>query len=84
MDGSDLRVTHYCGAKNQPRMKAVSYDSTAGILRFDFVDVTNVAKPGAYYTSEIQVTFLDENHAEIRFNGRDQGVERPSTVTLAG
>ncbi|HSR51337.1 MAG TPA: hypothetical protein VLV83_10950, partial [Acidobacteriota bacterium] len=23
LDGNDLRLTHYCGAKNQPRMKAV-------------------------------------------------------------
>jgi hypothetical protein len=82
MDGSDLRVTHYCGARNQPRMKAASYDSEKGLLRFDFVDVTNLSAPDAYYTREIQFRFLDADNVEVRFSGLEKGEEKPATVRL--
>jgi hypothetical protein len=44
-DGSDLRMTHYCAANNQPRLKARRVDDAKGVIEFGFVDVTN-ATPG--------------------------------------
>lgn len=82
LDGSDLRVTHYCGAKNQPRMKAYAYDPEKGVVSFDFVDVTNVAKPDDYHTREVRITFFNENHAEVYFNGLDNGEPVPVTIDL--
>ena len=83
MDGDDLLVTHYCGANNQPRMKAVDYDPERGALKFDFVDVTNVADPEAYYTREIEIVFQDENHVEVRFNGLEAGEAFPVAQSLS-
>jgi hypothetical protein len=45
MDGNDLRMTHYCSAQNQPRMKASSVSRNARVVSFEFVDVTNLARP---------------------------------------
>src|SRR5215470_13374956 len=45
LDAGNLRMTHYCGAGNQPRLKAGSIDAAQKIIRFDFVDITNLATP---------------------------------------
>lgn len=82
MDGEDLMVTHYCGANNQPRMKAVDYDPESGRLKFDFVDVTNVADPEEYYTREVEILFGDADHLEVRFNGLEAGEEFPVAIPL--
>jgi hypothetical protein len=41
MDGSELVLTHYCAAANQPRMKLVA-GGKEGDLEFDFVGGTNI------------------------------------------
>ena len=83
MDGNELRLTHYCGAGNQPRLRANSYDPKKGVLEFlDFVDITNLSAPDAYYTREITVVFKDEGHVEITFTGLDHGEEVPAVYSL--
>ncbi len=42
-DGADLRMTHYCGARNQPRLKASKIDLASGAIDFAFVDATNLS-----------------------------------------
>src|SRR5881227_3335701 len=42
LDGADLRMTHFCGAQNQPRLKAGRVDLAHGAVDFGFVDVTNL------------------------------------------
>jgi hypothetical protein len=82
MDGDDLRVTHYCGVKNQPRMRAVAYEPAKGVLQFDFVDVTNVSDPDAYYTRQVRISFFDHDHAEVYFDGLKKGEASPVTIDL--
>ena len=40
-DGDDLLLTHYCSARNQPRMKC-NGEAEPNLLRFEFVDATNM------------------------------------------
>src|SRR5262249_28963797 len=47
LDGRDLRMTHYRGAQNQPRLKARRIEPAQGILDFAFVDITNAPSPDA-------------------------------------
>ena len=83
MDGNELRLTHYCGAGNQPRLRASSYDPNKGVLEFlDFVDITNLSEPDAYYTREITIVFKDEDHVQITFTGLDHGEEAPAVYSL--
>jgi len=44
LDGDRLLMTHYCGAGNQPRMKATS-SPDGKTVTFEFVDATNLASP---------------------------------------
>ncbi len=41
-DGGALLATHYCAAKNQPRMKAAT-PADPGRIAFEFIDGTNLA-----------------------------------------
>lgn len=75
LDGKDIVATHYCGAGNQPRMRGVSYDPASGSLRFEFWDITNLESPDAYYTTDIELRFLDDDHAELRFRGTEDGTQ---------
>ena len=45
MDGERLMATHYCAAKNQPRMVFVPAGGDGNTLKFDFLDVTNLRNP---------------------------------------
>jgi hypothetical protein len=56
LDGTRLLLTHYCVAKNQPRMQLAFYDPAAGELRFEFLDATNLASPGAGHMHSARYT----------------------------
>jgi hypothetical protein len=47
LDGERLLLTHYCVAKNQPRMRLTHYDPAKGELSFDFLEATNLPDPNA-------------------------------------
>ena len=80
LDGDDLRLTHYCNAGNQPRMKAAVYQDNT--LKFDFVDVTNLSSPTAYHTRTLDVFFRDEDHVVLNFVGVKDGREIATTHSL--
>jgi len=66
-DGPDLRMTHYCGARNQPRLKASKIDLAAGAVDFAFVDVTNLSSPDAPHVTGLELRFGDEDHVTLTF-----------------
>lgn len=74
-DVDELVATHYCGARNQPRMRSVSYDPEERLLQFDFWDITNLPDPQAYYTTNIVLHFIDDDNAELRFRGTTDGTQ---------
>ena len=49
LDGTNLRMTHFCAAQNQPRLKASLVDLAQGVIKFSLVDVTNLRSPEAGY-----------------------------------
>ena len=67
LDGNDLRVTHYCGAGNQPRLKAGAYDSESKSIKFEFIDITNLRSPDAPHVHGLELKFTDSNHIIIIF-----------------
>ena len=66
VDGSDLRMTHYCGARNQPRLKASRIDEAAGVVHFAFVDATDLAAHPAHVEAA-EVRFLPGDRLVIEF-----------------
>ncbi len=77
LDGADLRMTHFCGARNQPRLKASKIDEAAGTAEFAFVDITN-SSPKAGHVEHFFIHFLDPDHVNLVFTfggGPGSGVE---------
>jgi hypothetical protein len=66
LDGADLRMTHYCAAMNQPRLKGTLIDDTTGTATFTFVDVTN-ASAHPSYVDGFSIHIIDPNHLNIKF-----------------
>jgi hypothetical protein len=62
LDGPNrLMLTHYCGARNQPRMTAgASPDGKT--ITFDFLDATNLESPEAGHMQRVVIAMLDPNH----------------------
>jgi hypothetical protein len=80
LDGPTLRMTHYCGAGNQPRLRAEPGDpSRPDRLRFVFVDATNLGDPPRPHVDGVELRFVDAAHAELSFHftsPKGESVER--------
>jgi hypothetical protein len=60
LDGPRLMVTHYCAAKNQPRL--VGTPRPDGSIEFRFLDATNLSEPNAGHMHRMILTFKDADH----------------------
>jgi hypothetical protein len=67
LDGPDLRLTHYCAAQNQPRLRAHRIDVAKGIMDFAFVDATNLRSPDAGHVQGLEIRLLDDDHLTLAF-----------------
>jgi len=71
--GDRLMATHYCKAKNQPRLVS---DANAGsdTLTFQFLDG---AKPGEKYLEGLGLRFINDNQIEqtVRFAGNAREIK---------
>lgn len=74
-DNEKLMVTHYCSAKNQPRMVMVP-GTDPNVIRFEFLDATNLPSPDASHMVGLTLKFLDANHHvqtwTFSMNGKSQ------------
>ncbi len=61
-DGDSLLLTHFCIAKNQPRMRAVRYDSAAREVQFKFVDATSLPDANIGHMDSGLIRFDDPDH----------------------
>jgi hypothetical protein len=62
-------MTHFCGAGNQPRLRAEPGDpANPNRLRFVFVDATNLGDPPSPHVDGVELRFLDAAHAELSFH----------------
>jgi len=82
LDGPDkLMLTHYCGAGNQPRMKAtVSPDGKT--FTFDFVDATNLASLDDGHMSRVVFAVLDPGHHTEEWTFTNHGKEMKEVFDL--
>jgi len=67
LDGNDLRMTHYCAARNQPRLRAVKVDEAAGSVEFTLVDVTGIGPKNPGHVQGFVLRFLDADRLNLRF-----------------
>jgi hypothetical protein len=79
LDGAALRMTHYCAAQNQPRLKAERIDLAQGAVDFAFVDATSMASADAAHVHGLEMRLVDADHLTLTFifrSGRGESRER--------
>lgn len=81
LDGADLRMTHCCGARNQPRLRADRIDLAKGILNFSFVDATNQSSPDAPRVAGLELGLPDADHLIMTFQFVGGGKESRERTT---
>jgi hypothetical protein len=81
LDGDRLMMTHYCGAGNQPRMKATLAPDGKSIA-FDFLDATNLKSPEMGHMHHVVFTMADADHHTEQWVYLDHGTEHRETFTL--
>lgn len=81
MDGDRLLMTHYCGAGNQPRMKATLAPDGKSVA-FDFVDATNLARSEAGHMNHVVFAMPDSDHHTEEWSFIDHGKPMTELFTL--
>jgi len=82
LDGRDLRMTHFCGAQNQPRLKARRIDLDHGAIDFEFVDATNLRSADAPHVHGLEIRLIDANHLTLTFLFQSGSVESREEINL--
>ena len=80
LDVDKLMLTHYCGSGNQPRMRVKLADDRR--LSFEMFDITNLADPKGYHTTNLDVVFLSEDRIEWTYRGISDGRESKQVMQL--
>jgi hypothetical protein len=81
LDGDRLLMTHYCGAGNQPRMRATA-SPDGKTVTFDFLDATNLASPDSGHMHHVVISMLDANHHIEEWTYVDHGKEMKEAFDL--
>lgn len=82
LDGTDLRVTHFCAAQNQPRLKATAFGTDNSSIAFSFVDITNLRSPNAGHVQGLDIKFLAADHITLQFHFVSDGKVKDETLDL--
>lgn len=82
LDHDDLRMTHYCAAKNQPRLKATDVAADGSRARFEFIDATNLATPQAPHVVGFDIEFPDPRHVVLIFRFRSDATTSTERIDL--
>ncbi|MFB3815114.1 MAG: hypothetical protein ACE14L_13490 [Terriglobales bacterium] len=74
-DSKDVIATHYCSAKNQPRLVAVPSNDPK-VVKFKFKDITNLASPDAGHMKAAVFTIVDADHHTETWTWTEGGKEQ--------
>jgi hypothetical protein len=75
MDGTRLMATHYCAAKNQPRMVLAPGAGFSTAMRFQCLDATNLANPEDGHMHAVTMTFPGPDRLRQEWTYRQNGKE---------
>lgn len=76
MDGDDLVLTHYCVARNQPRLRATDISPDLGAVTFTFRDATNLRSRDQGHMDKVVFRFVDGGRFTARWTWYQDGTER--------
>jgi len=63
----ELRMTHYCISRTQPRLKATRIDEADRTAEFDVIDVTGTDPQGRPHVRRFRIQTTDPDHLRIWF-----------------
>jgi len=69
LDGSDVKLTHYCMAGNQPTMRG-TYSPETKTLTFELVSISNLKSAEDGHMHHATYTFLDNDHFKTTWTFR--------------
>ncbi len=75
LDGDRLMLTHYCVAKNQPRLVATSFEDEGKTITFTFLDGTNLPSRDRGHMDKAIFRFVDDNHVSSKWTWYQNGKE---------
>ena len=75
LDGERLMLTHYCVARNQPRLEMASFDEGGKKATFRFRDATNLATRDQGHMDSAIFQFDDADHFSSRWSFYKNGAE---------
>ena len=70
-EGGKLTMVHYCGAGNQPRMRADAPNGND--IAFEFVDIANLPDPNADHMHNLTLHIIDADHIEQEWTSLKDG-----------
>ncbi len=73
LDGDDLRMTHYCAARNQPRLKLDRAKSRPDHLIFVFDGGTNLDPKKDNHIHGLDITFHEDGRVTSAWDGYAEG-----------
>jgi hypothetical protein len=82
LDKGTLVLTHFCGAGNQPRMRVKTIENDGRRFVFEMYDITNHPNPDSYYSSALDVRFVEDGTVELAYRGMTAGRESSQTFQL--
>jgi hypothetical protein len=80
VDGPTLLMTHYCSLGNQTRMRAKAVEGNR--LRFEYVDVSNLARPDDHHMSGLVMTLPAPDRLVHEWSSRASGKEQVGRFTF--
>jgi len=75
MNGEQLMLTHYCVARNQPRLQATSIEDEGRTLTFTFLDGTNLPSRDNGHMDKVIFKFEDDDHYTSQWTWYEDGQE---------
>ena len=76
LDGEDLTLTHYCVAKNQPRLRATEISADGRTVSFTFAGGGNLADRNRGHMDSAVFRFEDADHISSRWTWFQDGSEK--------
>jgi len=76
LDHGELMLTHYCVAKNAPRMRATSISPDGREITFEFVDGANVETRDRGHMDKAVYKFAEDGTFTTQWTWYQQGQER--------
>lgn len=75
MDGDRLMLTHFCVAKNQPRLVATSFADGGKTITFTFLDGANIPTRDRGHMDKAVYRFIDDNRVTAQWTWYQNGKE---------